>query len=606
MTSHGKWWSAFAPYWEHLERRHLAPLVADDFLPLVASPCLVVGSGQGLVVEHLRGRGVAAFGLDLERGMLLRGLARRGVDGVQADARRMPYADSAFCAVIVASGVIDYLDDADAIAGILAECRRVLAPGGALLVAFYKLPDEVRRVGERLGVVADGAYRLARLFEIRETLRRSPIACVGKIAAWTGRNRLGVLAGFTRLGLFAPRAIREDAARIDEVVARAAADGVSYAELAACVPERIPYRDAAAARELLRAAGCPPVEIQEHDDCLVCRLGKAGPVAPSGRIDPPAAAPVDAIVRAQGLVKRFAGARRNAVDGVDVDVRRGAIHGILGPNGAGKSTTIRMLLGLLPPDAGGVAFHLGGAARDVRARVGYVPQELALYPRLTARENLAFFGRLYSMPAERLAQRIDTLLRQVGLADRAGDPVDEFSTGMMRRLNLAAGLIHEPELLLLDEPTVGIDPQSRNRIYKVVEELRAGGVTILLTTHYMDEAHRLCDRLSIMDRGRVILEGPPAALLERFGTYRVEVALAGAPRGVADGVAGLPGVEGAAMDGELLVVRTRGAERAAAIFGEISGIAAAEGVRAELRNVRAPDLESLFLDATGEQLEREG
>ena len=177
---------------------------------------------------------------------------------------------------------------------------------------------------------------------------------------------------------------------------------------------------------------------------------------------------------------------------------------------------------------------------------------------------------------------------------------------LRRRLNLAAGLIHEPELLLLDEPTVGIDPQSRNRIYKVVEELRAAGVTILLTTHYMDEAHRLCDRLSIMDRGRVILEGPPAALLERYGAYRVEVALDGASSGVVDGVARLPGVEGAAVDGGLLVVRTRGAERAAAIVGEISRIAAAEGARAELRNVRAPDLESLFLDATGEQLEREG
>jgi ABC-2 type transport system ATP-binding protein len=607
MASHGKWWSSFAPYWEHLERRHLTPLVAEDLLPEIAGPCLVVGSGQGLVVEHLRARGVAAIGLDLEREMLLRGKARRGVGGVQGDARRLPFADAAFRTVIVASGVVDYLDDVTAIAEILAECRRALAPGGALLVAFYRLGDEVRRVNERLGVVADGAFHMARLFEIQQTVRESPLACVGKIAAWTGRNRAGVLVGFTRLGLFMPRAIRDDAARIDAVIDRAAADGVSADELLASVPERIPYRDADAVRALLAEAGFPPAEIREHDDCLVCRLGKRSPAVPRGRIDEdPGAAPADAIVVARGLVKRFVGARRNAVDGVGIEVRRGAIHGILGPNGAGKSTTIRMLLGLLPPDAGEVRFDLGGPPCDVRSRVGYVPQELALYPKLTARENLAFFGRLYSMERGRLRARIDAVLREVGLTERGGDPVGEFSTGMMRRLNLAAGLVHEPQLLLLDEPTVGIDPQSRHRIYGVVEELKRRGVTILLTTHYMDEAHRLCDRLSIMDRGRVILEGPPSALLERYGAHRVEVAVHGEPRGIMDRVSRLPGVESAALEGALLIVRVRGAAAAAAIVGEITEIAAAEGARAELKSVRAPDLEALFLDATGEQLEREG
>jgi ABC-2 type transport system ATP-binding protein len=607
MTSLGKWWSTWAPYWEALEGRHLSPLVADDLMPHVKGPCLVVGSGQGLVVEHLRGRGIATVGLDLERAMLVRGKARRGVEGILADAGHLPFADSRFRTVMVASGVVDYLDDEVVAASILSECRRVLASDGALFVAFYKLPDEIRRIDERLGVLRGGEYRLARLFDIHWTVKRSPFACVAKISSWTGRNRARVFLEFTLLGLFMPRPLKADAARIDRIVALATDAGVTADALFASVPACLPYRDPVAIRALLLAAGSPPREVVEHDDCVICRLGKRALTPPRGRAIERGrdAVPVDAIVRAERLTKKFGGARRNAVDGIDLEVSRGTIHGILGPNGAGKSTTIRMLLGLLPPDGGRIAFDLG-ANGDVRTRVGYVPQELALYAKLTARENLAFFGRLYRLDKRTLAARIGVGLALVGLAERADDAVCEYSTGMMRRLNLAAGLLHDPQLLFLDEPTVGIDPQSRHRIYKVIEDLRRRGVTILLSTHYMDEARRLCDCLSIMDRGRIILEGPPKLLLARHGSYRIELSVAGAAGGFADRAARTTNAESASLADGILVLLTRGAVPAAEIVGAVIGLAAAEGARAELRSVREPDLESLFLEATGSELDQEG
>jgi ABC-2 type transport system ATP-binding protein len=335
---------------------------------------------------------------------------------------------------------------------------------------------------------------------------------------------------------------------------------------------------------------------------VFCRLGKRCFSPPRGRVDEPAA---DAAVRAERLTKRFRASRRNAVDGIDLSVARGTIHGILGPNGAGKSTTIRMLLGLLPPDGGRIAFDLG-AEGDVRTRVGYVPQDLALYPKLTARENLVFFGGLYRLDRETLAARIDAALALMGLAERADDAVGAYSTGMMRRLNLAAGLLHDPVLLLLDEPTVGIDPQSRHRIYKVIEELRRKGVTILLTTHYMEEAGRLCDRLSIMDRGRIILEGPPDLLLARYGSCRIELAVAEAAGGFEDRAACAVGAESAQLVDGILVLRIRGARSAAESVAAVIALAASEGARAELKSVREPDLESLFLEATGSELDEEG
>lgn len=221
------------------------------------------------------------------------------------------------------------------------------------------------------------------------------------------------------------------------------------------------------------------------------------------------------------LRKAFAGVP--AVDGVSFRVEAGTIVGLLGPNGAGKTTTVSIVCGLLPPDAGEVRLAgapLAGDADPAKGRLGLVPQELALYEELSADDNLRYFGALQGLDGPRLASRIDDVLRLAGLLDRRRDRVKVYSGGMKRRLNLAAGLLHDPDVLLLDEPTAGVDPQSRNAIFECLEALRDAGKAILYTTHYMEEAERLCDRIVIVDRGRVVAEGTAeelGALLPRSG-----------------------------------------------------------------------------------------
>ena len=198
-----------------------------------------------------------------------------------------------------------------------------------------------------------------------------------------------------------------------------------------------------------------------------------------------------------------------AVDGVSFSVERGQLLGLLGPNGAGKTTTVSMIAGLVTPDQGAVTIGGIAVSRDtdpVKRRLGLVPQDLALYDELTARANLRLFGSLYGLTGAALEQAMASSLTLVGLADRAGDRVKTFSGGMKRRLNLAAGLLHDPDILLLDEPTVGVDPQSRHAIFENLEQLKSRGKALLYTTHYMEEAERLADRIVIIDHGHVLAD----------------------------------------------------------------------------------------------------
>ena len=207
-----------------------------------------------------------------------------------------------------------------------------------------------------------------------------------------------------------------------------------------------------------------------------------------------------------------------AVDEVSFGVAAGELVGLLGPNGAGKTTTVSMVSGLITPDRGDVLVDgraLGGDTDPTKRRIGLVPQDLALYDELTALANLRFFGALYGLSAKPLARAIAQALELVGLADRAADPVKTFSGGMKRRLNLAAGLLHEPDILLLDEPTVGVDPQSRNAIFDNLETLKRQGKALLYTTHYMEEAERLADRVVIIDAGRVVADDSLSGLRAR-------------------------------------------------------------------------------------------
>ncbi len=222
-----------------------------------------------------------------------------------------------------------------------------------------------------------------------------------------------------------------------------------------------------------------------------------------------------------------------AVNGLSLSVRKGEVLGLLGPNGAGKSTTIAMIVGVIRPDAGRVWLDHNGGQHDpsdhrARSLIGLAPQSLALYDELSAMENLNFFGSLYGLKGGELRERCAVALERVGLSDRRDHRAGTFSGGMKRRLNLAAAILHDPELVLMDEPTAGVDPQSRNKIFEIVEDLKSKGKTIVYSTHYMEEAQRLCDRVAIIDRGTLLaLDTVPTLVKAHGGHSTVRVLHAG-------------------------------------------------------------------------------
>jgi len=230
------------------------------------------------------------------------------------------------------------------------------------------------------------------------------------------------------------------------------------------------------------------------------------------------AAPGGAVLQVEHLVKRYRNATVPAINGLDFTVLSGEIFGLLGPNGAGKTTAISIICTLLRQTSGRVLLCSEDTLRNpsgVRGLFGLAPQEVALYPSLTARENLRYFGRLYGLTGHTLSERIDYCLTLVGLSDTADSRVDTYSGGMKRRANLAAAILHSPRLLVLDEPTVGIDAQSRNMIMENLKRLRDAGMTIIYTTHYMEEAEQLCSRIAVMDHGSIIATGVPRELVEQ-------------------------------------------------------------------------------------------
>jgi ABC-2 type transport system ATP-binding protein len=292
-----------------------------------------------------------------------------------------------------------------------------------------------------------------------------------------------------------------------------------------------------------------------------------------------------------------------AVSDVTFRVSRGEFFGLLGPNGAGKTTTISMLVGLVRPTSGRVTIDGLDPAIDpngVKARLGVVPQDFAFYPTLSARENLAFFGRLYGLWGSRLEARICAVLDTVQLADRANEAVSAFSNGMKRRLNIAIGLVHEPLILILDEPTVGVDTQSRNAILESLESLNKTGVTVLYTTHYIEEAERLCHRVAIMDRGAVIALDTPSALTSSVGKELLLIQFAEA-------------VDDRFLRrlGRLGVVNVTNVERSMVrletgikekVLRELVGLTEESGAHIKTMNILEPDLEAVFLSLTGKHL----
>jgi len=291
-----------------------------------------------------------------------------------------------------------------------------------------------------------------------------------------------------------------------------------------------------------------------------------------------------------------------ALRGVGFSVAAGEIFGLLGPNGAGKSTAIGILCGLVVPDAGTARLDGVDVAKDpvgARRSLGVVPQDVALYTDLSARDNLRFFGRLFGLRGGDLESRIDEILALVSLTDRDREPVERFSGGMQRRLNIAAGILHRPTVVLMDEPTVGLDPQTRASILELVRSIASGGAAVVYTTHYLDEAERLCDRVAIIDHGAILAEGTLAELRQAAGAREI-VALRGSFRAdqVPASLAVSPDVQIIKADAGEILLSLASAER------QISAILAAAAPLGEVREVavKQPSLENLFIKLTGREL----
>ncbi|TQK02863.1 ABC transporter ATP-binding protein [Herbaspirillum sp. SJZ107] len=293
---------------------------------------------------------------------------------------------------------------------------------------------------------------------------------------------------------------------------------------------------------------------------------------------------------------------RRAVDGVSFRVLAGQTVGLLGPNGAGKSTTVAMLCGLLRPDAGEILLDGQPVAAGAAAvkRIGMVPQDLALYEDLSARENLRLFGALYGLKGGQLAARIEHVLGLVNLQDRARDKPATFSGGMKRRLNIAAALLHEPDLLILDEPTVGVDPQSRNAIFDTLEALQAQGRALIYTSHYMEEVERLADHIVIIDHGKVLADDTPAALHRRLparAVLRVDLAEPAA-EGVLAALRAHAGVTALAQDNATLDIALVDNADAVPVLGWLQQ----NGQRPLHFSTARASLEDIFLNLTGRTL----
>jgi len=309
----------------------------------------------------------------------------------------------------------------------------------------------------------------------------------------------------------------------------------------------------------------------------------------------------DIIITVKDLVKTYNG--HTAVDGVSFEIKRGEIFGLLGPNGAGKSTIISILCCLLEPTRGRVlidGFDIHDDSTQIKKVIGVVPQEISLYPTLTARENLVFYGRIYGLSRRALKSRVETLLDMVGLTERGNDLLEGFSGGMKRRINIAAALLHEPGIVFLDEPSTGVDPQSRRRIYDTIQDLNRQGMTVLLTTHQMEDAEKLCHRIAIVDKGKMIAMDTLGGLLKMVGENdMIHIVAPEILPGSVESITNLPNVRKVSLDGGNMTIQlVRGRESLAGIIE----LLISSGTRVESIRITEPDLETLFLHLTGTKL----
>lgn len=298
-------------------------------------------------------------------------------------------------------------------------------------------------------------------------------------------------------------------------------------------------------------------------------------------------------------------AKTEVIKGVSFSVKKGESFGLLGPNGAGKSTIISMICGLLPFDSGEIIVHnlpIDKHALEVKQKIGIVPQEIALYPTLSGRENLIFWGKMYGLSHSQAKKRAEEVLEIIELSDRAKEKIETYSGGMKRRINIGAALMHKPELLIMDEPTVGIDPQSRNHILETVKQLNLQGMTVIYTSHYMEEVDYLCDRIGIVDQGKMIALGSKNELCNRIaGGTPVKISLDILNDRFLDCVKELPSIENVQVDLETTSIDVIVNNQQQAM-GQVFACANENGVNVTAFAVNELNLESVFLQLTGRSL----
>lgn len=307
------------------------------------------------------------------------------------------------------------------------------------------------------------------------------------------------------------------------------------------------------------------------------------------------------LLEIKGLKKYFKDVR--AVDGIDFNVKEGEIIGLLGPNGAGKSTTISMISTLIKPDSGSIYYNgedIIKKPKAIQQDLGFVPQEVALYPTLSGLENLKFWGKIYGLKGNKLNQKIEEISEIIGITDRLKHKVEKYSGGMKRRLNIGAALLHEPKIIILDEPTVGIDPQSRNHILNSVKEINKKGSTVIYTTHYMEEAETLCNRICIMDRGKMIASGTKDELLDLINANdRIELKVEKINNSLIQEIEKLDFVSNVKTKDNNIVIEWEGKN---GNYSKLMNVLAQEKNKLLSMDVKKPDLEYVFLSLTGRAL----
>lgn len=307
------------------------------------------------------------------------------------------------------------------------------------------------------------------------------------------------------------------------------------------------------------------------------------------------------LIRVENLIKKYG--ENSAVDGISFEIEKGELFGLLGPNGAGKSTTISMICGLLSPTSGNIFIKDEDVVKNImkaKKVVGLVPQDIALYPTLTARENLSFWGRMYGLSGKTLKDRTEYALDVVELKDRKNEAINKYSGGMKRRINIAAALLHKPEILIMDEPTVGIDPQSRNHILETVKKLNQEKMTVIYTSHYMEEVEYLCTRIGIMDHGKVIALGEKDELKRSvINQDKIEIEVSSHSPTLIERIKEIKNVSAVtAEDNKLAIYFSDSPELISNILSVISGM----NIKILSMKVEEPNLESVFLKLTGRAL----